>query len=173
MYRVVPLLVALAAAALFPVRVTAQISDHNLTGQIAEAIRTYPRYGVFDSVDVDVQDRAVTLSGAVTEPRKKGDIEERVRKIDGIRALTNEIAVPTLSPSDNELRYRVAQSIYNHPMFWVHGQRPLPPIHIVVESGRVTLTGVADTEEQRALAMSLAQVPGSSGVSNRITVRRH
>ena len=137
---------------------------------MAEAVLTYPRYGVFDGIDVDVQDRVVTLSGRVTNPKKKEDIEKRVQKIDGVRSLTSEIGVLPLSPSDDELRYRVARSIYNHPMFWMHGQRPMPPIHIIVERGRVTLTGLADSEVQRTTAASLAQVSGSFGVTNRIKV---
>ena len=55
-------------------------------------------------------------------------------------------------------------------MFWMHGQRPLPPIHIIVERGRITLTGLAESEVERTMAASLAQVSGSFGVTNRIKV---
>jgi hyperosmotically inducible protein len=66
----------------------------------------------------------------------------------------------------------VARAIYSHPMFWVYAQMPVPPIHIIVEHGRITLTGAADSEVQRSLATSLAQVSGSFGVTNRIKVDR-
>ena len=170
MRRLLPLLLAFSTVAVPPHRAAAQISDRNLFERVAEAVLTYPQYGVFDGIDVDVQDRVVTLSGRVTNPKKKEDIEKRVQKIDGVRSLTSEIGVLPLSPSDDELRYRVARSIYNHPMFWMHGQRPMPPIHIIVERGRVTLTGLADSEVQRTMAASLAQVSGSFGVTNRIKV---
>ena len=170
MRRLLPVLLALATTAAFPHRVDAQSSDRNLFERVAEAVLTYPQYGVFDSIDVDVQDRVVTLSGWVTNPKKKDDIEKRVRNIDGVRSLSCEIGVLPLSPSDDELRYRVARAIYNHPMFWMHGQRPIAPIHIIVERGRVTLTGVADSDVQRTTAASLAQVSGSFGVTNRIRV---
>ena len=149
MRRLLPLLLAFSTVAAFPHRADAQISDRNLFERVAEAVLTYPQYGVFDSIDVDVQDRVVTLSGRVTNPKKKEDIEKRVQKIDGVRSLTSEIGVLPLSRADDELRYRVARSIYNHPMFWTHGQRPMPPIHIIVERGRVTLTGLAESDVER------------------------
>jgi hyperosmotically inducible protein len=170
MRSLLPLLLAFSTVAVPPHPAAAQISDRNLFERVAEAVLTYPQYGVFDGIDVDVQDRVVTLSGRVTNPKKKEDIEKRVQKIDGVRSLTSEIGVLPLSPSDDELRYRVARSIYNHPMFWMHGQRPIPPIHIIVERGRVTLTGLADSEVQRTMAASLAQVSGSFAVTNRIKV---
>jgi hypothetical protein len=66
----------------------------------------------------------------------------------------------------------VARAIYDHPMFWIYAQMPVPPIHIIVERGQITLTGSAETEVQRALAGSLAQVGGNFGVTNRIRVDR-
>ena len=164
------LLLALSTVAGVPHRAAAQTLEGNLFERVAEAVLTYPQYGVFDSVDVDVEDRVVTLSGRVTNPKKRDEIEKRVLKIDGVRSLTNEIGVLPLSPADDALRFRVARSIYNHPMFWMHGQRPIPPIHIIVEHGRVTLTGLADSEAQRTMAASLAQVSGSLAVTNRIKV---
>lgn len=163
-------LLALPMVSAVPHSAAAQVSDRVLFERVAEAVFTYPQYGVFDSVDVDVQDLVVALSGRVTNPRKRTEIEKRALEIDGVRSLTNEIGVLPVSPADDELRFRVARSIYNHPMFWMHGQRPVPPIHIIVEHGRVTLTGLADSEAQRTMAASLAQVSGSLAVTNRIKV---
>ena len=170
MHWVVSLLLAVGVGAAGADRAAAQTSDRNLFERVADAVHSYPPYGVFDSVDVDVRSQAVTLSGRVTDARKRDDIEDRVRRIDGIRAVTNDIGVLPVSASDDALRYRVARSIYNHPMFWVHGQRPMPPIHVIVERGRITLTGVAANGAERAMALSLAQVPGSSGVIDRLRV---
>jgi hyperosmotically inducible protein len=170
--RKLPLLLALFMVAAFPSRTGGQTSDRSLFERVAEAVITCPQYGVFDSIDVDVQDRVVTLSGRVTNPKKKDEIEKRVQKIDGVRSLANEIGVLPVSPADDELRYRIARAIYNHPMFWMHGQRAVPPIHIIVEQGRVTLTGLADSETQRTMAASLAQVSGSFSVTNRIKVSK-
>jgi osmotically-inducible protein OsmY len=45
---------------------------------------------------------------------------------------------------------------------------PNPPIHIVVERGRVTLTGVVNSEVDRMLARSLAQFSGALSVTNEL-----
>jgi hyperosmotically inducible protein len=110
------------------------------------------------------------LGGRVTTPLKKDEIARRVREVAGVEAVTNDIGVLPVSPADDDLRYRVARAIYNHPAFWAYAQLPVPPIHILVERGRITLTGTADTEVHRTLAASLAQVSGSFGVTNRIRI---
>jgi len=43
---------------------------------------------------------------------------------------------------------------------------PNPPIHIVVENGRVTLTGVVRSDVDRVLARSLATAFGAFSVTN-------
>lgn len=163
---------ALAFVVLAAGRAQAQITDRQLFEKISDAIQNYPKYSVFDSIEVGIDNRAVVLGGRVTSPQKREEIEKRVSKIDGIRSLTNEIGVLPVSQGDNDLRRRVAAAIYNHPMFWTYAQMPVPPIHIVVEGGRITLTGVADSEVQRAMAASLAVVSGSFGVTNKISVER-
>jgi hyperosmotically inducible protein len=67
----------------------------------------------------------------------------------------------------------VARAIYNHPAFWRYAQMTNPPIHIIVEGGRITLTGVVDSEVDRMLANSLAQVGGSFGVTNHLKLDTH
>jgi hyperosmotically inducible protein len=61
-----------------------------------------------------------------------------------------------VSQFDDELRYRIARSIYNNSNFWNYAIMANPPIHIVVEHGRVTLTGVVQSNVDRMLARSLA-----------------
>lgn len=54
------------------------------------------------------------------------------------------------------LRVRLARAIYGHSNFIGYGSRVNPPIHIIVERGRVTLEGVVDSEVDRVLARSIA-----------------
>jgi hyperosmotically inducible protein len=89
-------------------------------------------------------------------PYKRDDIGKRVAKIDGVREVRNQIADLPVSQFDDELRYRIARAIYGHSNFWNYAIMPNPPIHIVVERGRVTLTGVVGSEVDRMLARSLA-----------------
>ena len=61
-----------------------------------------------------------------------------------------------VSQFDDELRYRIARAIYGNPSFWNYAIMPNPPIHIIVEHNRVTLSGVVQSEVDRMLARSLA-----------------
>ena len=103
-------------------------------------------FTIFDSVDANVKDGVVTLTGRVTMPYKRDDIEKRVAKIDGVREVRDEIAVLPVSQFDDQLRYRIARAIYSNPNFWNYAIMADPPIHIVVEHSRVTLTGVVQSD---------------------------
>ncbi len=165
---------AVVAALVLPGRAAAQMSDQDtrLAEKVAESILNYSHFTIFDDVSVGVDNRVVTLEGRVTQPKKKDDIGALVAKIDGVRSVKNLIGVLPNSPTDDNLRMRVAKAIYDHPAFWSIGQLANPPIHIIVEGGNVTLTGVVDSETQKALAFSLAQVGGQMGVTNRLRVSR-
>ena len=60
----------------------------------------------------------MTLTGKVTMPYKRDDIAKRIAKVDGVRSVNDQIAVLPVSQFDDELRYRIARSIYNHSNFW-------------------------------------------------------
>jgi hyperosmotically inducible protein len=168
-----PLVLALAALTLAPRPAAAQLSDRDLFDRVADAVDRYPNYGMFDAIEVGVDNRVVTLNGWVTNARKRDEIVKRVQRIDGIRSLTSTITVLPLSRRDDDLRRQVASAIYNNPMFWMQAQLPVPPIHIIVDSGKIILTGMADSEGQRTTAAMLAQrVGGNFGVTNLIKVPR-
>jgi osmotically-inducible protein OsmY len=162
-----------AAALLTPALARAQSSDHDLLRQAMSAVRGYTQLTIFDDVNVAVSDRAVTLTGRVTMPYKRNEIGTRVSKIDGVRDLVNDIQVLPVSIEDSRLRQRVAQAIYGNSTFWQYASMVNPPIHIVVERSRVTLTGCVSSEVERMLAYALAtQVNGALGVTNELKVDR-
>jgi len=148
----------------------AQNSDAALGRKVAEAILSYSKFSIFDDVNVAVDDRNVTLLGRVTSPQKKEEIEQRVTKIEGIRSLQNQIGVLPVSPADQRLRNAVASAIYRHPAFWQYAQSANPPIHIIIENQRITLTGEVGSQVDSMLAYSLAQVPGAVNITNKIRV---
>jgi hyperosmotically inducible protein len=86
--------------------------------------------------------------------------------------VANDIRVLPVSNYDADLRVRVAQAIYGNPSFWRYAAMPTPPIHIVIEGGRVTLTGRVNGETERMLAYALAQVPGAFSVKNDLKLDR-
>ena len=133
---------------------------------VAGAVRSCPSITMFDAVDVDVNDGVVTLSGHVTTAHKRADIETRVQRVGGVQRVLNGIKVLPASKHDSDLRYRVARAIYGDPRFFHYASMAAPPIHIVVENGQVTLTGVVATEVERVLARSLASGHGARSVTS-------
>jgi hyperosmotically inducible protein len=133
---------------------------------VASEVRQYSRFTVFDDVNAAIDNGVVTLMGKVTMPFKKDEIEARVARVEGVRQVRNELAVLPVSPFDDELRYRIARAIYSNAAFWHYAAMANPPIHIVVENGRVTLTGVVNNNVERMLARSLATNFGAFSVKN-------
>jgi hyperosmotically inducible protein len=140
--------------------------DLQVLKDVATSVDRYTQFTVFDDVSASVKDGVVTLTGKVTMPYKRDDIAKRVSKVDGVRSVDDRITVLPVSSFDDELRYRIARSIYGHSNFWNYAIMPNPPIHIVVEHGRVTLTGVVQSDVDRMLARSLATQFGALSVTN-------
>jgi hyperosmotically inducible protein len=140
--------------------------DFQVFKDVAASVDRYTQFTIFDDVSASVKDGVVTLTGKVTMPYKRSDIEQRVAKVNGVVTVRDQITVLPVSQFDDELRYRIARSIYGHSNFWNYAIMANPPIHIVVERGRVTLTGVVATEVDRMLARSLATQFGALSVTN-------
>lgn len=139
--------------------------DLQLLKDVATSVDRYVHFTIFDDVNANVKGGVVTLTGRVTMPYKKDDIAKRVAKIDGVRSVQDNIAVLPVSQFDDQLRTRIARAIYNNSNFWNYAIMPNPPIHIVVERGRVRLTGVVNSEVDRMLAKSIASQSGAFSVT--------
>ncbi|MEQ1870001.1 MAG: BON domain-containing protein [Vicinamibacterales bacterium] len=133
-----------------------QRTDQQVFNDIAKAVNRYSFFTIFDDVNVDVTNGVATLTGKVTQPFKSGEIAKRAAKVAGVHSVVNQIVVLPLSGFDDSLRYRIARSIYGNQNFWNYAVMAYPPIHIVVDRGRVTLTGVVQSDVDRAIARSLA-----------------
>ena len=140
--------------------------DLQVARDVSKQVLTYSQFSIFDAVHMQINDGAVTLTGKVTMPYKKTDIEKRVAKIDGVNRVVNQITVLPVSQYDDELRFRVARAIYGNSSFWNYGSMANPPIHIIVENGHVTLDGVVNSNTDRMLARSLATGFGAFSVTN-------
>lgn len=140
--------------------------DQRIANDIVRQVNTYSRFTIFDDVNISVENGLVTLTGKVTMPYKKNDIARRVGDVQGVREVMNQIEVLPVSPFDEELRLRIARAIYGNPSFWNYAAMANPPIHIIVEHGKVTLTGVVNSNVERMLARSLATGWGELSVTN-------
>jgi hyperosmotically inducible periplasmic protein len=146
--------------------------DQRLADEIAASVRQYAQFSIFDHVSGHVDEGVVVLTGKVTMPYKKKDIERRVAQMDGVREMRSEITVLPVSSYDDDLRYRVSRAIYGNPSFWTYAAMANPPIHIIVEHGRVTLTGVVNSKVERMMARSLATGLGELSVTNELRTDR-
>lgn len=138
---------------------------------VAEAVHADPQYGIFDDVTVTVDGTTAILDGRVTSAAKRTRFGERAAQAPGITDVHNGLAVLPASREDDELRQRIAKSIYGHPAFWSHAARQNPPIHVLVEHRHVTLTGEVATSAEAALARSLAGGLGERSLTSRLYVR--
>jgi osmotically-inducible protein OsmY len=124
---------------------------------VQRQVLQYPHFTIFDSVDAQIDGGIVTLSGKVTMPYKRDDIERRVRRVASVKEVRNRIDVLPVSQFDDELRVRIARAIYSNGNFRPYAFMVNPPIHIIVERNRVTLEGVVNDEAERLLARSIAR----------------
>ena len=142
--------------------------DLQIFQDVSRQVLRYPQFTIFDSISANVEGGVVTLTGKVTMPYKRDDIATRVGRIDGVRKVRNDITVLPVSPWDDELRFRIARAIYGNSNFWTYGAMANPPIHIVVENGRVTLEGVVNSNVDRMVARSIASSFGAFSVTNNL-----
>ena len=149
----------------------AGISDADLGARVIAAVQRCPNVGIFDDVTVGVTNGNVTVSGWVTEPRKRDDIVHRASQVDGVRSLTSAIGVLPMNAGDVILRERVARAIYGNALFWRYASSARPPIHILVSHGHVTLVGVVADDTERSVAGALSHAPGAIGVTNSLRIR--
>ncbi len=147
-------------------------SAEALAQAVVERVLTYHNYTVFDDISFSiVDDGVVRLAGAVTIPRKKDEIEARIAQTKGVRELRSELHVLPVSASDGRLRNRLYRDIYGNPMFEAFAERVNPPIHIIVEASRVTLTGAVRSNVERVMAATIANATtGVMQVENRLQV---
>jgi hyperosmotically inducible protein len=146
----------------------AQKENLQIFREVQLEVLRYPHFTIFDSVNAQIQDGIVVLTGKVTMPYKRDDIARRVNRVSGISEVQNRIEVLPVSQFDDELRYRIARAIYSNPHFVGYGSMVNPPIHIIVERGRVTLEGVVNSNVERMLARSIATSFNAFDVKNEL-----
>lgn len=141
---------------------TVPAGDDAIAAKLAKEIRTYSRYTIWDNVHLRVKDGNVELTGQVSQPFKKKDLERIAQRVPGVSSVTNTLQVLPLSRFDDELRVRVARAIYRDPALSRYAIQAVPPIHIIVNNGHVTLEGVVNNELEKTVAFHRASSAGLS-----------
>lgn len=142
-----------------------------LQNEVREQLVTLPFYSLFDNFEYSLDGKNVTLSGQVTKPVLKSDAGKAVKAIPGIGTVDNQIEVLPLSPNDDRIRQATYRAIYSFPSLQMYALRAVPPIHIIVKNGNITLTGVvARQSDKDAAGIRAKTVSGAFSVTNNLRV---
>jgi osmotically-inducible protein OsmY len=143
--------------------------DADILKDARNAVLRYPYYSVFDSVELGVEDGVALLQGSVRNDLHRDEIEAAVARVPGLRDLKNEIKVQSVSFFDERLRRQIYTAIYSDVLRPFAG-RTDAPVRIVVDNGRVTLTGWVNSNVDRQLLGNIANSTLAFKVDNRIKV---
>ena len=144
-----------------------------LTRAIRHQLLVLPYYSVFDTIDFSLSGDTVTLTGEVLRPTLKSHAEAAVKSLEGVGAVVNKIEILPRSATDDELRRQVYRAIFEDPELARYAVAAVPPIHIIVRDGAVTLVGKVEKEQDLDLAAKrVGQVRGVASMQNRLAVRK-
>jgi hyperosmotically inducible protein len=143
-----------------------------ITKEVHHELVLLPYYGVFDNLAYQVSpDGTVTLLGQVVTPTTKSDAERSVKDIEGVSSVVNQIDVLPPSPMDDGIRRQTYSAIYNNESLSMYSMRAVPPIHIIVKNGHVTLVGAVARQMDKQIAEIQAKsVPNVFSVADEIQV---
>jgi hypothetical protein len=125
---------------------------NDLEWRIHEELVMVPFHGVFDTLRFELQGKTVTLSGQVVRETVKANAERVIKRLEGVEQVVNQIEVLPSSRRDDAIRMNVYRTIYEKQPLEKYGTRGMPPIHIIVKDGYVTLEGAVDSEADRNTA---------------------
>ena len=148
-------------------------SQDRIVREVRHELLLLPWYSVFDDLAYKVNGDTVTLLGQVTRPVLKEDANTVVKGIEGVDKVVNDIQVLPPSPMDDQIRHEEFRAIYDFPSLQKYAYGARPPIHIIVNGGHVTLTGVVDSEADKdAAGIRAKSVSGVFSVQNDLVVQQ-
>ena len=146
-------------------------AQERIQREVRHEILMLPYFDVFDNITYQVEGYKVTLMGQVTRPSLKKDVENVVKKIEGVEQVDNQIEVLPTSTMDDQLRVALYRAIYGFSSLERYAMPVVKPIRIIVKNGNVTLEGVVDNEADKNLANMRANgVSGVFSVTNHLEV---
>ncbi len=143
-----------------------------LAGRVRHELVMLPYYTLFDNLEFRIEGiDTVVLSGQVVQPTLKSDAEGAVKRVEGVGKLVNNIEVLPLSNNDDRLRVASYRAIYSKTGLDRYALQAVPPIHIIVKNGHITLVGVVSSQADKDLAGIAANgVSGAFSVTNKLRV---
>jgi osmotically-inducible protein OsmY len=138
-------------------------TDADIAAAVARALE-WDAFIPLDRLDVTVAQGWVTLKGEVEWQYQKQDAERVVRRLTGVKGVTNLITVkPRITPS--ELKEKIEQALVRS------AETDAERITVEVEGSKVILKGTVRSWAEREEAARVAWLaPGVTSVENRITL---
>lgn len=148
--------------------------ERRLAQAVVASIVSYPFYTMFDYVHGGVRDGVVLLAGDVTPEREKaGELVDRIARIPGVQEIRSTVETLPPGAGDARLRLVLASRIFDNDFFHRYARLRLPPFHVIVRRGTVTLTGfVRDRVERNVLEQVVRRTFGVTRVINELGTER-
>jgi osmotically-inducible protein OsmY len=142
---------------------SAERTDADIAAAAVRALE-WDAFVPIEKLDVTVSKGWVTLRGEVEWQFQKEDAERVVRRLSGVRGVTNLITVkPRLSPA--ELKEKIEQALIRT------AETDAQRITVDVQGSKIILKGTVRSWAERAAAERAAwSAPGVTSVENRITI---
>jgi hyperosmotically inducible protein len=147
-------------------------SDAAIAIEVRRRVRDYAFYTIYENVEVEVNEGRVTLTGQVLAETSARAMANIAAQVNGVSEVINMIRTLAASSRDDAIREEIAGRLYDDPRFSGDAHETRWPIRIIVEHGRVTLTGMVDSEVAWHAAEAIARgVFGVISVDNKLMTR--
>lgn len=144
---------------------SAERTDADIAGAATRALE-WDAFVPIERLDVTVARGWVTIKGEVEWEYQRRSAERAVRRLSGVRGVTNLAAVkPRVQPTTQELRQRIEDALIRN------AETDAEQVDVDVESDKVILRGSVRSWVQKQEAERVAwSAPGVTSVDNRIAV---
>ena len=150
-----------------------QRMQDRISREVFHELVTLPQLTIFDNLQYKVDGNKVTLMGQVRDAILKDSAEKAVKHIEGVDSVNNQIEILPASGNDERIRRDVARALFNDERLFRYSMGSVPPIHIIVKNGHVTLEGVVNSQADKDAANLRANgVPGVFSVDNHLQVQK-
>jgi hyperosmotically inducible periplasmic protein len=150
-----------------------QRMQDRVSREVFHELVTLAQLTIFDNLQYKVDGNKVTLMGQVRDAILKDSAEKTVKHIEGVESVNNQIEILPASGNDDRIRREVARALFNDERLFRYSMGSVPPIHIIVKNGHVTLEGVVNSQADKDAANLRANgVPGVFSVDNHLQVQK-